>query len=224
MNNWERQVTAEPRAIYRPAGGLTPLLYAAREGCVECAARSSMAAPTSTCPIPEGISPLLMAVINMRFDTARAPDPARREPEHMGLLGPRAALRRGRPEHDSARRPARSARRSTRRPALQVVELLLEAGANPNAQLKLSPPFRNIGNDRGLDGMLTTGATPLLRAAKALDAPAIRVLLAKGADIVAGQLARHHAADGGGRAGLGRRRHARLLSVARTRSSARSNR
>ena len=37
VNNWQRQVTAEPRAIYRPAGGLTPLLYAAREGCVECA-------------------------------------------------------------------------------------------------------------------------------------------------------------------------------------------
>ena len=37
VNNWERQVTAEPRAIYRPAGGLTPLLYAAREGCVDCA-------------------------------------------------------------------------------------------------------------------------------------------------------------------------------------------
>ena len=36
VNDWQRQVTAEPRAIYRPAGGLTPLLYAARE-CVECA-------------------------------------------------------------------------------------------------------------------------------------------------------------------------------------------
>ena len=63
--------------------------------------------------------------------------------------------------------------------SLQIIEMLLAAGANPNAQLKLPPPFRNIGNDRGLDGMLTTGATPLLRAAKALDAPAIRLLLAK---------------------------------------------
>ena len=38
VNDWSRQVTAEPRAIYRPAGGLTPLLFAAREGCVACAA------------------------------------------------------------------------------------------------------------------------------------------------------------------------------------------
>ena len=48
---------------------------------------------------------------------------------------------------------------------------------------KLPPPFRNVGNDRGLDGLLTTGTTPLLRAAKALDSAAIRVLLAKGADL-----------------------------------------
>ena len=34
VNDWDRQVTGEPRAVYRPAGGLTPLLFAAREGCV----------------------------------------------------------------------------------------------------------------------------------------------------------------------------------------------
>ena len=102
--------------------------------------------------------------------------------------------------------------------------MLLEAGANPNAQLKLAPPFRNIGNDRGLDGMLTTGATPLLRAAKALDAPAIRLLLAKGADLDAGQLARHHA-DRWPRPASARSMPTRAASIsARTRSSARSSR
>ena len=102
--------------------------------------------------------------------------------------------------------------------------MLLDAGANPNPQLKLPPPFRNVGNDRGLDGMLTTGTTPLLRAAKALDAPAIELLLDNGADLDAAQLARHHADHGGGRPRLGRRRHARLLHSPRTCSSARSNR
>ena len=33
---WERQRTAEPRDKWLPPGGLTPLLFAAREGCVEC--------------------------------------------------------------------------------------------------------------------------------------------------------------------------------------------
>jgi ankyrin repeat protein len=61
---------------------------------------------------------------------------------------------------------------------VDVIRMLLDAGANPNARLRLPPPFRNVGNDRGLDRILTTGTTPLLRAAKALDVPAIRLLLA----------------------------------------------
>src|SRR5262249_40081437 len=66
---------------------------------------------------------------------------------------------------------------------LQVIDQLLAAGANPNMQLKLAPPFRHIGNAGALDGRVTIGSTPLLRAAKALDAPAIKRLLDKGANL-----------------------------------------
>src|SRR4029079_13492188 len=34
--DWPNQITNEPRAQYRPVGGLTALLYAARDGCSEC--------------------------------------------------------------------------------------------------------------------------------------------------------------------------------------------
>ena len=182
VNDWQRQVTAEPRAIYRPAGGWTPLLYAAREGCVECARVLVEAGADLDLPDPELISPLLMAVINMRYDLAAYLIGEGAEPNTWDLWG-RTPLyaavdlntipRGGRPDR-------RSLDETT---SLETVELLLEAGANPDARLKLSPPFRNIGNDRGLDRTLTTGTTPLLRAAKALDVPAIAVLLAHGADV-----------------------------------------
>ncbi len=182
VNNWERQVTAEPRAIYRPAGGLTPLLYAAREGCVECATLLVEAGASINLADPEGISPLLMAVMNMHFDLAAALIRKGANPDKWDFWG-RAPLytaidlntipRGGRPDRPSLDKTT----------SLDVAGMLLEAGANVNVQLKLSPPFRNIGNDRGLDGLLTMGATPVLRAAKALDAPAIRVLLENGADV-----------------------------------------
>ena len=35
-NDWPSQITSEPRAQYRPTGGLTALLYAARGGCKGC--------------------------------------------------------------------------------------------------------------------------------------------------------------------------------------------
>ncbi|HEY7187941.1 MAG TPA: ankyrin repeat domain-containing protein [Vicinamibacterales bacterium] len=182
INNWQRQVTAEPRAIYRPAGGLTPLLYAAREGCAECARLLVDAGADINLGDPENISPLLMAIMNGRFDTASYLIKKGASPNKWDFWG-RGPLymavdintipRGGRPDRPSTDETT----------SLQIIEMLLGAGANPNAQLKLSPPFRNVGNDRGLDGMLTTGTTPLLRAAKALDAPAIKALLGRGADI-----------------------------------------
>ena len=182
VNDWQRQVTAEPRAIYRPAGGLTPLLYAAREGCAECARALVEKGAQLNLADPEGLSPLLTAIINMQFDTAKYLISAGANPNQWDLWG-RAPLyaavdvntvpRGGRPDLPSLDETT----------GLDVIRMLLDAGANPNARLRLPPPFRNVGNDRGLDGMLTTGTTPLLRAAKALDAPAIRLLLVKKADL-----------------------------------------
>jgi ankyrin repeat protein len=65
--------------------------------------------------------------------------------------------------------------------ALDVAKLLLEKGANPNIQLKRRPPYRYIGNDRGGDRILSQGATALVRAARAGDAPAVKLLLEHGA-------------------------------------------
>jgi len=64
-----------------------------------------------------------------------------------------------------------------------MIQILLEAGANPNLQIKLQPTYRHIKDDRGADTMLVDGATPLLRAAKGHDVAAIKLLLQHGAHI-----------------------------------------
>jgi ankyrin repeat protein len=70
VNDWSRQVTAEPRMQARPSGGFTPLLYAARSGCLECAQLLVQAGANPNLGDPDGVSPLLEAVLNFRFDIA----------------------------------------------------------------------------------------------------------------------------------------------------------
>jgi ankyrin repeat protein len=65
--------------------------------------------------------------------------------------------------------------------ALDVAKLLLDKGANPNIQLKRRPPYRDVPQDRSGDTILAQGATPLLRAARAGDAPFVDLLLKHGA-------------------------------------------
>ena len=180
VNDWERQVTAEPRSQARPAGGFTPLLYAARRGCLDCARALVEGGADVNLADPYGVTPLLMATQNFSFDTAayllskganpNRWDSAGRSPLYAAVdlntipFGGRA----DRPSLDDT-------------PSLELIRLLLAAGANPNLQLKLMPPYRSLRDDRGADNMLAIGATPLLRAAKAGDLPAMKLLLAAGA-------------------------------------------
>src|SRR5690606_5411947 len=65
VNEWERQVTAEPRMQARPSGGFTPLLYAARSGCVACAEALLDAGADINLTDPDRVTPLLLATVNL---------------------------------------------------------------------------------------------------------------------------------------------------------------
>jgi ankyrin repeat protein len=71
-DDWERQQTSEPRAQYgsRQTGGLTALLYATRAGCLPCARSLVEAGADVNKPNPDGVTPLLNALDNSRFDIA----------------------------------------------------------------------------------------------------------------------------------------------------------
>jgi uncharacterized protein len=181
LNNWQRMVTAEPRAQMRSVGGLTPMLYAARQGCLECVKYLVEGRADVNLPDPEGVTPMIMAVTNFHFDIAAYLLSKKANPNTWDWWGRTplwAAVDLNTIPHGG--RPDRPSLDDTT--SIKMIELLLNAGANPNAQLKLFPPYRAVGPDRGADLMLTMGATPLLRAAKAADVPAIRLLLAHGAN------------------------------------------
>jgi ankyrin repeat protein len=182
VNDWPRQVTAEPRMQARPSGGFTPLLYAARAGCLECAQLLVKAGADPNLGDPDGVSPLLEATLNFHFDIGAFLIGRGVDVDHWDTWG-RSALYEAvdldsLPVGGRADRPSRDHTTS-----LQLIAMLLKAGANPNLQLKLFPPYRSLRDDRGADAILTVGATPLLRAAKGGDLPAIQLLLAHGANI-----------------------------------------
>ena len=182
VNDWPRQVSGEPRRMYRPFGGLTPLLFAAREGCLECVRALVDAGANVNLTDPKGVTPLFLAIDNFHFDTAKLLIEEGASPNKWDWWG-RTPLYSA-VDVNTLPHGGRADRRSVdETTSIEIVELLLEAGAWPDVQLKLLPPYRHIGDDRGCDLMLVKGTTPLLRAAKTFDAAAMALLLDHGANV-----------------------------------------
>src|SRR5437773_1281504 len=179
IRQWERKVITEPRPKDLNKGGFTPLLYAAREGCVECARHLIAAGADPDLEDPERITPLNMALLNLHFELAAYLIKAGADVDKWDLFG-RSPLYMA---ADVSTLPVKGngavavIPSEDRVTALDVAKLLLEAGANPNLQLKRRPPYRDVPQDRGGDTILAQGATPLLRAARAGDAPLVELLL-----------------------------------------------
>ena len=179
IRQWERKVITEPRPKDLNKGGFTPLLYAAREGCVECARYLIEAGADPNLEDPERITPLNMALLNLHFEFAAYMIKAGADVDKWDLFG-RSPLYMA---ADTSTLPTKGNGAMAVLPsedsvtALEVGRQLLEAGANPNLQLKRRPPYRDVPQDRGGDTILAQGATPLLRAARAGDAPFVELLL-----------------------------------------------
>ena len=179
IRQWERKVITEPRPKDMNKGGFTPLLYAAREGCLECARHLVAAGADRDLEDPERITPLNMALLNLHFEFAAFMIKAGADVDKWDLFG-RSPLYMA---ADVSSLPTKGNGAMAVIPsvdsvtALDVAKMLLDAGANPNLQLKRRPPYRDVPQDRGGDTILAQGATPLLRAARAGDAPFVDLLL-----------------------------------------------
>jgi ankyrin repeat protein len=191
--DWGNQITSEPRAQYRATGGLTPLLFATRSGCLDCVKALLKAGADINRPTPEGVTPLMNAIDNTKYDVANYLLDQGANP-HLADWWSRTALylaidmntragAGGGAGGPGGRAAAAAAARAddgaaaSRYSALQLAQRLLEMGVERNPQLNMHRPFRG----RFTDDLITTGCTPMLRAAISVDRDAIALLLKYGA-------------------------------------------
>jgi uncharacterized protein len=186
--DWPNQLSSEPRAQYRPVGGLTALLYAARNGCSDCVAALIAAGADVNVPTPEGVTPLMVSLDNDYNDVAtllldRGANP------HVADWWGRTALWIviDRKESLAAGRGGRGAAATARGsgptvPHMDIINRLLAADVDVNAELNMHRPSRGGNSGRFADRQLGTGCTALYRATEAGDMEVIRSLLAKGAN------------------------------------------
>jgi len=172
--DYQRHVTAEGRPKSLDSGGLTPLLYAARENCTACVDVLLENKADIDLADPDGASPLLVAIMNANWDLARHLIDAGADVNQWDLFGeaPLYTAVELRNRIDGGRNSIDAPNTST---GLATVKLLLERGADPNMQLFFKP-----ANVRG--AVHTRGATPLIRAAHNADLEVVKLLLEHGAD------------------------------------------
>ena len=161
-----------------PRGGMTALMYAARQGALASIDALADGGATLDAVDPDGMSALVITIVNAHFELAARlvqrganPDVA----DSVGMAAVYAAVDMAHPDPLINRPPAKPSGRLT---AGELVAVLLERRANPN--LTLRAPLLMRQHNTG-DASLGDGATPLMRAAKAGDVDLVRVLLDHGA-------------------------------------------
>jgi ankyrin repeat protein len=164
-------------------GGLTPLLYAVRDGRLEAAKILAEAGADLEKTDPNGITPLLLAISNNQMATARflidkgvkinVSDWYGRTPIWTAVEVRNMDEDNGTFENGVDREPL-----------LDLITTLLDKGADPNVRTRESIPIRRfmLRTTGTLEWVDFTGQTPFLRAAYAGDIAVMRLLLKHGAD------------------------------------------
>lgn len=163
-------------------GGMTALHYAVREGHFETV-KALLAAGADIDGRTGGdeSTPLVVATVNGHYDLAgwlleQGADPNLASEDGVAPLYATIANRWA----PKALYPQPTAFRQQELDYMELMEMLLAAGADPNARVNTHIWYSAYNFD--LLGVNFSGATPFWRAAKALDIPAMEMLVAAGAD------------------------------------------
>jgi ankyrin repeat protein len=163
-----------------PAGGMTALLYAARQNDLESAGILLGAGANVKENAADGSSPLLVAAINEHYAMAKyllehGADPNATDDKGRGPLYAAIDMR----NLEWSTRPAPPEKDTLS--DLELISALLDHGANPNARLTKKIPLRG---QPSFDGRWANaiGATPFWRAAQSDDVTVMKLLKERGAD------------------------------------------
>ena len=160
-----------PARQYRPVGGLTALLYAARDGCYDCVEALIGAGADVNVPTPEGVTPLMIALDNDHNDVAKLLLDRGANPQVWDWWGRTAlyiAIDRKESVGGGARwsggrggggRGAAAASRGSG-PAvssMDIINRLLAADVDPNPELNMHRPSRGGNSGRFADRPIEHG-------------------------------------------------------------------
>ncbi len=175
-----REITSEGgRSDITAMGGLTALMFAAREGHLAVVRELIRGgADVNQVSGADSLSPLTMAIVNGRLDIAKLLLDEGAAPNSLSKNGSGALW-----ATIDARWPERTwyppanitEERTTH---LELLQALLDKGADPNVRIVRKPWYRTFHGDWANP----VGATPFWLAAKANDVEAMRLLIAGGAN------------------------------------------
>ena len=178
LNGLEEGVSYVGQTVL-PRGGWSAVMFAAREGAVDAVRALASAGANLDLVDPEGTSALIIAIINGEYDVAKVLLEKGANPNIADIKGMTplyAAI-------DMHTVPTTFGRPDPPHAVIEgsvgAVEMLLAAGANPNARLT-GPILKRVYNPG--DPRLAEGATPFMRAARGADLTVMRLLIAAGAD------------------------------------------
>ncbi len=179
---WERHVTAESRAKRTNTGGLTPLMYAAREDCLECVEVLLKHHVDVDKPDPDGVAPVMFAIMNDNWDIAARLIQAGCDVNQWDIYGRGPLFTAIESNVDAAgSRAGGPLDPPNKTTGMEVVHMLLDRGANTNMQLFMRPARSGGFGGFGIGGV-ARGSTPLFAAAATDNAELVKLLLAHGAD------------------------------------------
>jgi ankyrin repeat protein len=173
VRDYQRVATAESRSKSLDRGGFTPLLYAARENCRECADILIKHGADVNLPDPSRVVPMAIAMLNGNFDIAKRLVEAGADVNQWDIFGQAPlhvaiasmGVRSSNPLDSDFPQKATGA---------ELAQMLIDRGANPNQQTFFRPAVRGGGG---------RGTTPFLMAVGTGNVDLVKKLIAKGANV-----------------------------------------